>query len=326
VAAETTVRRAIAIDPSDGEQGPGDRMRAYAVLADIREARGDAKEAAFFRNVVKAIRLSEEADRYYAVGLLKRAVAMYEESLKLFADAYCIQSRLAIQLAELGLHEQAEAHYRRAYELMPDSFGRVESHCFGCERVFAGAQAQSLAEKVFTELAAKQPRKPQVHYLLGYLRAEQGRQAEAVPHFRTAVELDPEYLNSWEHLFQASAYVRMPATERDEIALNILRLDPLRRHAGTDLHRVSDLRRLWNAVETASRRQPPLPTNLYPLPASKSALERAQSEPGAAARMRTRHYYYPNRGTHFSPAGEIGQTPYVQSAMELLNYQGSDGQ
>jgi hypothetical protein len=65
---------------------------------------------------------------------------------------------------------------------------------------------------------------------------------------------------------------------------------------------------------------------LYPLPASKSALERAQSEPGAAARMRTRHYYYPNRGTHFSPAGEIGQTPYVQSAMELLNYQGSDGQ
>src|SRR5207302_3553445 len=47
--AEKTVRQAISIDPSDGEQGPGDRMRAYAVLADIREARSDKKEADFFR-------------------------------------------------------------------------------------------------------------------------------------------------------------------------------------------------------------------------------------------------------------------------------------
>ena len=36
---------------------------------------------------------------------------------------------------------------------MPDSFGRVESHCFGCERAFEGQRAQSLAEKIFTELA-----------------------------------------------------------------------------------------------------------------------------------------------------------------------------
>ena len=33
---------------------------------------------------------------------------------------------------------------------MPDSFGRVESHCFGCESVFQGADAQALAERVFT--------------------------------------------------------------------------------------------------------------------------------------------------------------------------------
>src|SRR5204863_926814 len=41
--AEKTARQAVAIDPSDGEQGPGRRMRVYAVLADIREARGDKK-------------------------------------------------------------------------------------------------------------------------------------------------------------------------------------------------------------------------------------------------------------------------------------------
>src|SRR5205807_2349007 len=97
--AEEAARRAISIDPSDGEEGPGDRMRAYAELAEIRAARGDAKEAEFFRGAVAAIRESELADRFHAAGLLKRAVKMYEDSLKHFADAYCIQSRLAIQLA-----------------------------------------------------------------------------------------------------------------------------------------------------------------------------------------------------------------------------------
>ena len=96
--AEKVARQAIAIDPSDGEQGKGDRMRIYSVLADIREARGDAKEAGILRGAVRAIRLSERADDFFATGLLTRAVALYQESLPLFTDAYCIQSRLAVQL------------------------------------------------------------------------------------------------------------------------------------------------------------------------------------------------------------------------------------
>ena len=41
--AEKTIRQAIAIDPSDGEEGRGDRMRAYAELADILDAQGNQK-------------------------------------------------------------------------------------------------------------------------------------------------------------------------------------------------------------------------------------------------------------------------------------------
>jgi tetratricopeptide (TPR) repeat protein len=320
-AAEEVVKRAIAIDPSDGEQGPGDRMRAYALLAEIREARGDQKDATFFRNVVKAIRMSEEADQYYAVGLLKRAVAMYTESLKLFSDAYCIQSRLAIQLAELGLHEEAEAHYRRAYELMPDSFGRVESHCFGCERAFDGQRAQSLAEKVFTELAAKQPKKPQVHYLLGYLRMEESRHAEAVPHFKTAVTLDPEYLNAWQKLLEAGSHVRMAPSERDNIALNILRLDPGQRHAHADLRRISDLRALWNAVEAANKLRPTLPASIYPLASSKAAIEKQETSGARSNRHRFVDYMeFGLRGQRQNPGVTISQTAFVQSAGQLLSH------
>ncbi len=103
--AEKVARQAIAIDPSDGEEGPGDRMRAYTELADVYEERGNAAEAQTYRGAVTAIRLSEQADQFYLAGLLKRAVKMYEESLTHFADAYCIQSRLAIQLSALCLNQ-----------------------------------------------------------------------------------------------------------------------------------------------------------------------------------------------------------------------------
>lgn len=276
--AETVARQAVAIDPADGEQGPGDRLRAYAVLADIREARGDATEARFLRGAVGAIRLSETADQVLRSGLLKRALQMYRDSLKQFADAYCIQSRLAIQLSEMGLHAEAEEHYRRAYELMPESFGRVESHCFGCERAFDGERAQGVAEKVFTQLAVKTPNKPQVHYLLGYLRAEQGRYAEAVKLFQKAVELDPEYLNAWKKIEENSRHAFLPMKERNRVTLNIFRLDPLGRHSGADLAGVNDLRTLWDIAKSAAAQEPPKIDSLYPLAASKAALEQQEAD------------------------------------------------
>ncbi len=63
------------------------------------------------------------------------------------ADAYCIQSRLAVRLSEPGQHELAAKHYEKALALMPDSFGRVESHGFGCEGAFGVTEAQSAAER-----------------------------------------------------------------------------------------------------------------------------------------------------------------------------------
>lgn len=301
--AEKVARQAIAIDPSDGEQGKGDRMRVYAVLADIRAARGDQKEAEFLRGAVRAIRLSERADDFHGAGLLSRGVKMYQDSLKHFADAYCIQSRLAVQLTELGQHELAAKHYEKAFELMPDSFGRVESHCFGCESTFAGTQAQSVAERVFTTLAAKNPNKPQIHYLLGYLRQQQERGKDALPHFRRALQLDTDYLNAWEHLGQLGQEHRLPAAERDDIAFNILRLDPLGRHTSANLEAVSDLRGLWIAVEAAAKFQVKAPTTLLPLPASREEVERQER----VAKAQPNQFF--DSYTHYSSRGNTPASP-----------------
>ncbi|MFN3649302.1 MAG: tetratricopeptide repeat protein [Armatimonadota bacterium] len=291
--AEKAAREAVSIDPSDGEQKFGRRMRVYAILADIREARGDQKEAALFRGAVRAIRMSEEADQLYAAGLLDRGIRLYKEALTHFADAYCIQSRLAVQLAQQGKHEEAALHYRRAFELMPDSFGRMETHCFGCEGVFSGSQAQGIAERVFQELVQKTPEKPQVHYLLGYLRESQERYKEALAHFKTAVAKDPDYINAWQHIQSLDSYIYVTPADRNAAALNLLRLDPLRRHVEPDLGTVSDLRALWQAVDAARKELPPtLPETIYPLAASKELIEKREAlNPELAAQRNQIHAF-----------------------------------
>lgn len=277
--AESTIKQAIAIDPSDGEEGLGDRMRAYSVLADILESRGDKEAAGTYRGAVTAIRLSENADELHRLGLYGQAFAQYREALTHFSDAYCIQSRLAVQLNKQGRHQEALAYYRRAYELMPDSFGRVESHCFGCESVFKGQDAQLIAEAVFTDLVKKAPGKAQAHYLLGYLREEQGRYAEALQSFRFAVSLDNQYLNAWKHLHGLGTHIYIPPVERDLAELKLLELDPKQRHIRHDLTAISDLKQLWLAAERANELNPVKQIDsLYKLTASAQLLDDATNK------------------------------------------------
>jgi tetratricopeptide (TPR) repeat protein len=251
--AEKTLREAIAIDPSDGEQGPDRRMIVYGVLADVLDAKGDKETAGVYRGAVQAIRLSERADRFLDAGLIKQAAEMYSRALEFFQDAYCIQSRLALQLSAMGRREEAAEHFRKAYQLMPDSFGRIESHCFGCEGVFSAQDAAQIAEEVFTELLQKNPTKPQLHYLMGYLREGQQRPAEAVQHYQQAVRLDPDYLNAWLHLGTALGEAGDPEL-RNEVMLALIRLDPLGKRA--HVNHATDMKRLYDAVDQASTRVP----------------------------------------------------------------------
>src|SRR5262249_51882519 len=148
---------------------------------------------------------------------------------------------------------KAELHYQRAFELMPDSFGRIESHCFGCEGAFRGDRAQGIADRVFTQLAVQTPFKPQVFYLLGYLREEQKRNEEAAAQFRQAVTLDPDYFNAWEKLSQLPEDALVPEGESEKAVMAMLRLDPILHHHTADFRRVRNLRGLWDAVLAAEK-------------------------------------------------------------------------
>ena len=83
------------MDPSDGEQGRGDRMRVYDILGQAHAALGDQEQADFFAQVVQSIRISEEADQWRIAGLttmLSRSIAKAR---------LCLMARIVSRLAWL---------------------------------------------------------------------------------------------------------------------------------------------------------------------------------------------------------------------------------
>ena len=281
--AESVVRQALKIDPTDGEQPPGDRVRAYAVLGEILKGKGKLDDAAFFERVIQSVRLAEKGDKLTEAGLLRRSLSVYEQASEQFADAYCVQWRLAERLASIGDLAGAKKHYEIAFERMPEQFGQVAHFCFGCEGVFTHQQSVSVAEEVLTSVAQTSPNKPQVHYLLGQLREAQGRKAEAYTHFLRASELDPQYLDAWKAVYELRNDVFLSQAEMDAIALRMVRLDPLNRHSKLILGEISDVKGLWTIYQDmGTERRSPV-KRLFPLTASKLELEELVKKFGGGA-------------------------------------------
>ncbi|MFT5472635.1 MAG: tetratricopeptide (TPR) repeat protein, partial [Candidatus Promineifilaceae bacterium] len=232
------------------------------------------------------------------------------------SDAYCIQSRLAIQLEQTGNFAEAAKRYETAYELMPDSFGRIESHCFGCEGVFRTDRAQGIAERVFISLTKKTPEKPQVHYLLGYLRSQQGRYAEAAALFEKATTLDPDYLNAWNKRNEMARHIKPNPEQRDNTVINMLRLDPLQRHHSADLSQVVDLRRVAAAFAQSDALRVESPKTIYALPASAkkvAEMEEKMKAMGDSSHHYSRSYYRDSQ----TFAQRLLQHQVIQSAIQL---------
>jgi len=101
--------------------------------------------------------------------MTRRSLDFYDKAAGYFADAYCVQWRLAKRLDDMGKAAEAAEHYRIAFERMPEQFGEVASLCFGCEGIFDSQQSRSTAESVLLRLEKTEPKRPQVCYLIGQL-------------------------------------------------------------------------------------------------------------------------------------------------------------
>lgn len=198
------LNKAREIDPSDGGQEPGRRMRVYEELAYIESKLGNNENAQTWKQVVKAIRQGEEGDKYFKLGLKSQSLALYEKALNEFSDAYCIQSRLAVQYDKLGMKDKARQHYEKAFGLMPLSFGRKESHCFNCEGIFHTDMGREIALKSFEHTEQhnqSQEIKPKVYYLRGMVYNKADQHELALENFQQAIQLDSAYYNAWIHAY-----------------------------------------------------------------------------------------------------------------------------
>lgn len=238
------ITQAIALDPSDGDQGKRTRMHAYAVLADVHAARGEQEKETFFREVVAAIRDGEEADNYLYAGLTEEAIKRYKSSLGRFNDAYCLQSRLALTLAKNGRFDEAIPHFEKAFNLMPVSFGPRESHCFGCEGLYSDERVHPIAERILNAFVKNNPDNPRAPYLLGMVLDEMKQTEAANKAYIKALELDPKYYNAAKKLL--SNYKATPEKSEEKTALirQILTFVP---YANTqDIYQSrADLKQAW---------------------------------------------------------------------------------
>ncbi len=318
--AEEVCRRALKVDPTDGEQEPGQRVKAYAVLADILEAGQKTDDARFFRNVVRAVRIAEEGDEFFEAGLTARSLAKFQEAEGLFVDAYCVQWRLAERLWAAGRFEEANRHYAIAFERMPEQFGQVASFCFGCQGVFEKEQSRTVAEQVLTRLSSTQGERPQVHFLLGQLREAQYRYADAYRCFKRAVELDPDYLDAWRKLYELNQALYLPGKERDAIVFRGMELDPLRRHFGAGLESVGDMRRLWALAARHSGLSAPR-GKVYELKGSAKAIAAERAAISGSRELQMRYSYRPYWGwrePEANPSALLLRHQMVQALCRIL--------
>ena len=113
----------------------------------------------------------------------------------------------------------------------------------------------------------------------------------------------------------------LPSTERDGIALNILRLDPLGRHGSPDVSSVSDLRRLWTTLDAAAKSHTKLPATLLPLSASRAEIEKlerdAKNSGNRFADFQMRSDF--SRGDALAPGSVFAQHTLLIAIGNLIN-------
>ena len=242
--AKEWAEKAIALDPSDGDQGKDSRMKVYEVLSRVLAKAGDQEKSDFFREVMIAIREGEVADDFLYVGLIKEATGRYAEALGHFEDAYCLQSRLALTLARDGQFARAVPHFEKAFELMPVSFGPRESHCFGCEGLFSDERVRPIAQRILSEFMNKNPDNARAPYLLGLVLDSMGEEEEAAKAFRKALELDPRYFNAANRLFELLKGDPAAHDEQKALLTAILRIAPYG-ELGRYYEMRTDLKQAW---------------------------------------------------------------------------------
>lgn len=177
-------------------------------------------------------------------GHLEEAVELLQQARKLNAESVECRMFLGMALADLGRHAEAEPHLVRAVKKAPHR-PEVWENLANCQRAIGLPREAMESLKKFTDL---QPQNANAHELLGELTAELGGFERAEPHFRKALELEPQMAIAWSNLGLSLLEKTGDIAEGMECLDMALQLDPFLVAASSA--RALGLQRLYKVEES----------------------------------------------------------------------------
>jgi tetratricopeptide (TPR) repeat protein len=268
--AEKETLKALKIDPLNGNWINDAKVETQKLMGEILAAQGKKEESHKWKSAVEATRLVELGDKFCEAGLTQGGIGHLRKATIKAPNSFYAHARLASELYEAGRIGEAKPHYKRAFQLLPSSFGAAEGLPYRLDYTFLrNPVAKSLAQEVLTGMLKQDPQNPRINYHMGALMFDQGRHAEAVKFYLKAIEIDPSYLMAYEGLGAITDEALLTSNKQEEFALARLKIDPNDRHEALRFYeeRILNLKNYYLGIQKANQIKNSI-DSLYPLRAA----------------------------------------------------------
>ena len=212
---------------------------AERALSDAADLKPDLPDAHFRLALV-----------YAATGNSKRATEELTHTIERDDQNSEAHFLLAEEIAKRGQTKEALAHYERAALLAPKTIAYQIKLAEANLKLYRYDRAEAAYKQA---LAASDPRKGEINYLIGYAARLQGKTAEAVEHFKKQLQITPGHVESLANLgFFEIEMERLPEAEKHLQAA--IRLKPNHFAARYDLGRLMIRQRRYAEAEAQLQR------------------------------------------------------------------------
>jgi len=171
----------------------------YLKYLDLKKADAPDKTLQALQN---ATRLSPSPELYLEQVRFHRRLGQQNKALKAAKSGlqkFPGQGDLVRYLARLFMEQDKLDNATSLLSVYLQKHGGDPATVAELAQVYLQQDNYGKAQKLLQSVPQDQ-RSPQIHFLLGKIHLEKEEVSQAIPHLRTAVELDPDYLQAWARL------------------------------------------------------------------------------------------------------------------------------
>ncbi len=217
--AESSVKRAIAINPAEGFRY---RAKLQGLFGQILMKKGDRVGASRCTKLVEAIGLASRANDLFRAGVFSTATATMYRAVALSPDDAALQIQLVGYLQKECRGAEASQHAAIALQHLDTAIGEKSEVAANILRQKLTVDMKTLLDR----LVKLKPASAGAYFARGVLHSEAGRLQEAITDFRRTVNIDPQHATAWERLTGLSGVGLTTPAEAEETALRWLDFAP----------------------------------------------------------------------------------------------------